>query len=364
MKKIVIKIGSSSLVKNSAIDINHLSQLALVSKQLVLQGYAPIIVTSGAIAMGMGSLDLKIKPKKMALKQACAAIGQALLMHEYQEAFTKEGLKVAQILLNHDDFSVRDRILHLHQTLEELIMIGIVPIINENDALAVEEIKVGDNDTLSSLVAALEEATHLILISDIDGLYNQNPSLYPNATRIREVYAIDEALMDLGKDAISNVGTGGMKTKLQAAKIATASGVAMGILHVRDLDKLKDLNTIPFYGTLFYPQKRFSAKRHWLLYSTSPKGTIILDHGASLALQEHKSVLPKGVLDVEGQFLGGSVINIKDDNHLLLGRGVTPYSSNEIAQIKRLSLEEAQSRLGLPKTKPIVHADDVVLGDA
>ena len=253
MKKIVIKIGSSSLVKNSAIDINHLSQLALVSKQLVLQGYAPIIVTSGAIAMGMGSLDLKIKPKKMALKQACAAIGQALLMHEYQEAFTKEGLKVAQILLNHDDFNVRDRMIHLHQTLEELIMIGIVPIINENDATATEELVFGDNDQLSSRVAYYFGADLLILLSDIDGYYDKDPHKHADASIRKIVHAIDPTELEMEKSTHFAFATGGIVTKLKAADFLLEHNKSMFIASGFDLTDVKSymLEGIHKGGTLF-----------------------------------------------------------------------------------------------------------------
>ncbi|MFA6890039.1 MAG: glutamate 5-kinase [Bacilli bacterium] len=364
MKKIVIKIGSSSLVTDEGrFNTQHLQRLASTVYQFKSLGYWTIIVTSGAIAMGMGSLGLTQKPKKMAKKQACAALGQARLMHEYQEVFASFDLKVAQILLNHDDFSVRDRMLHLHQTLDELLTMGIVPIINENDALAVEEIKVGDNDTLSSLVAALEGATYLFLISDIDGLYDQNPKLHPNASRIQQVYTLDSTIMNCANDAISSVGTGGMKTKLQAAKIATSSGVYMAIIDVADLEKITDLTNISTFGTLFYPQKRLSAKNHWLLYRASPKGSIVLDEGASLALSNRKSVLPKGICRVEGHFLAGSVVNLLNKNGTFLGRGLTHYSSDEINQVKGYSLDESKELLGILKMKPIVHADELMIGD-
>jgi glutamate 5-kinase len=361
MSSIVIKIGSSSLISDRSINKTHLEHLAQVTKTFLEQGHQVLIVTSGAIAMGMGRLGLTKKPKEISLKQACAAIGQAALMQAYEQVFSEHDIKVAQILLSHEDFDVRKRMVHLHNTLEALAHHQVVPIINENDALAVEEIKVGDNDTLSSLIASIERAKILFLISDIDGLYDKNPQLYHDAKRIPVVESINRSIMAMAKDSLSDVGTGGMRTKLKAAKIATTSGVMMVICHIEDLSRITDLDRLSEFATVFMPCTMLKAKSHWLLYHSTPRGDLVLDPGASQAILDRKSLLPQGIRGVEGEFLQGSVINLKNEQGTILARGISYYNSEEIRMIKGLSPTKIQSLYPQHHKKEIVHANNMMM---
>lgn len=319
-----------------------------------------VLVTSGAIAVGMGKLGIPKKPKKMALKQACAALGQATLMNEYEKVSTKYNLLCAQILVNHDDFENRNRMLNLSNTFEELFNNKILPIVNENDALNVEEIKVGDNDTLSSLLVPMINADLLVLASDIDGLYDKNPKQYDDAKKIDYVYKIDKTIDDMVGDITSNVGTGGMETKIKAARIATFAGCNMAIISNEDVHKISNLINGEKVGTLFISDKAMHSKEHWMVYNAYAKGSIIIDDGAKKALLDRKSLLPKGIINVNGIFEENSVVFIADINNNIIGKGITNFSSRDIINVIGKHSNEAKKILNTDKEE-IIHANLLVL---
>lgn len=359
MKRIVIKIGSSSLVDdNGELDNNKIKNLVKEISLLKEQGISPILVSSGAIAVGRSILH--IKPQNMAEKQALAAVGQADLMHEYEVIFNEYNLKCAQILLNHDDFDVRKRVLNLETTINTLIDLDVVPIINENDALAVDEIKVGDNDTLSALISGMVEAELLVLVSDIDGLFDKNPKIYDDAKLVNLVTKIDKDIINMATDATSNFGTGGMITKIKAAKIATTSGVDMLIMNNTKMSKLHNVFN-EYDGTLFKASEhKMNAKSHWVLYKTNPKGYIYIDNGAKKALCDRKSLLSVGITNVKGVFDTNDVIGICNGNEMI-AKGITNYNSEEIDKIKKKNVNEVKQILGNNAKNIVVHANNIVL---
>ena len=359
MKRIVIKIGSSSIVDESGeLDKAKIKNLVKEISQLKEQQIMPILVSSGAIAVGRSIMH--VKPQNIAEKQALAAVGQADLMHEYEVAFNEYNLKCAQILLNHDDFDVRKRVLNLETTINTLIDMDVVPIINENDALAVDEIKVGDNDTLSALISGMVEAKLLVLVSDIDGLFNKNPKLYEDAKLVSLVTKIDKDIINMATDATSSFGTGGMITKIKAAKIATTSGVDMLIMNNTKINKLHNVLN-EYDGTLFKASDhKMNAKSHWVLYKTNPKGFIYVDNGAKKAIYDRKSLLSVGVINVKGVFDINDVVGICNGTEMI-AKGIVSYNSEEIEKIKGKSINDVKKIIGENAKNIIIHANNIVL---
>lgn len=362
IKRVVLKIGSSSLVDdNLNIRMDILDNIMMSFKKLLDKNIEICLVTSGAVALGRGELGLKKKPTEMALKQACAAIGQAKLMEYYNEAALKYGIKCGQVLVNHDDFQIRERLKFLAQSLEAMLKNKVVPIVNENDVLAVEEIKVGDNDTLSSLLVPVVEADLLILFSDIDGLYDKNPKEYADAKMVKVVDKIDKSIYDMVGINRSNVGTGGMETKLNAAIIATQ---AHGNMIICNSNRIKDLVNIidgEEIGTLFVAKKNsISAREHWMIYPVKAEGAIVIDDGAKNRLSEKKaSILPKGIVEVKGEFFAYSVINVLDTNGNVFAKGISNYSSAEINEIKGKRTTEFLNDKFIKKE--VIHANNLVI---
>ena len=346
IKKVIIKVGSSSLVlENGKINKEAIKKLISTINQLMKEKINVVLVTSGAIAVGMGKLGLVKKPKQMALKQACAALGQATLMNEYELVANDYNLMCAQILVNHDDFENRNRMINLSNTFEELFNNKILPIVNENDALNVEEIKVGDNDTLSALLVPMINCDLLVLVSDIDGLYDKNPKQYQDAKKIDYVYKIDKTIDMMIGDITSNVGTGGMETKIKAARICTFAGGNMAIISNDDIEKINDLVNGEKVGTLFISDKTLHSKDHWIVYNTYAKGIIIVDDGAKDALLQRKSLLPKGIVNVSGIFKESSVVLITDINNNKIAKGITNYNSSQINNVIGKHSKEAKEIL-------------------
>lgn len=364
VKRVIIKIGSSSLVnKDLSINAELFTSLCASLRSLRKMGVSPVIVTSGAVACGMHELGLSKRPKDMALKQACAAVGQAKLMESYNNFGQKEGLKFGQILVSHDDFQVRKRMLHLSNTFEAMFKSSIIPIINENDALAVEEISVGDNDTLSALVTPMIRGDLLILFSDIDGFYDKNPKKYEDAKLLSEIHDIDDNLLSMAMDSDSSVGTGGMKTKLHAAII---SGYACCNMIICNADRINDICDIvrgEDIGSLFVAHpKEISGKDHFLIFNTNSSGAIFVDEGVETALsQKRVSILPKGVIGVRDEFLKGSVIDVVNKNGEIIAKGVTNFSSMEIKKLLGVSSQLVESIVGYKCKNQIIHANDLVV---
>lgn len=362
IKRVILKIGSSSLVDEKLnIKADVLDELMHSFKNLLDKGIELCLVSSGAIALGRGELGLKKKPTEMALKQACAAIGQAKLMEYYNEAAKKYGIVCGQILVNHDDFQVRNRLKFLEQSLETMLKNKVIPIINENDVLAVEEIKVGDNDTLSSLLVPAINADLLILFSDIDGLFDKNPKEFSDAKFISTVDKIDESIYKMVGVNKSNVGTGGMETKLNAAIITTQ---ALGNMIICNSNRISDLEQIisgAEIGTLFKAKKHLiSNKEHWMIYRVKASGDIVIDSGAKAALNKKKvSILPTGIISVKGDFLKDSIINVVDEKGNVIAKGITNYSSDVIDMIKG---KKSAEFLGEKHPKEeVIHANNLVI---
>ena len=361
-KRIIIKVGSSSLVlENGQLNNEFFSRLIKTISFLMHEGNQVVLVTSGAIAVGMGKLGLTKKPKQMALKQACAALGQATLMNEYEKYTSLDDILCAQILVNHDDFENRIRMVNLSNTLESLFENNILPIINENDALAVEEIKVGDNDTLASLIVPMINADILVLVSDIDGLYDKNPKIYKDAKKIDVVTSIDSSIDEMVGEITSNVGTGGMATKIKAARITTKAGCDMAIISANYVEKIKDLIEGEKIGTLFVgDSKALHSKEHWMVFNAYAKGSIVVDNGASSAILKRKSLLATGIVKVEGNFKENNVIFIVDEYGKKLAKGISNFSSEEIKQVIGKHSLDVKEILKSTKDE-IVHASMMVL---
>lgn len=364
IKRVVVKVGSSSLVNaDNSINFQRIDELMQTFIKLKNNNIEIALVSSGAIALGMYQLGLSKKPKEMALKQACAAIGQAKLMQCYNDSASKYGLICGQILLNHDDFQVRKRMLYLCDTLDAMFKNNIIPIINENDALAVEEIKVGDNDTLASLIVPMIKANLLVLFSDIDGLFNKNPKLYSDAFLIKTVDKIDNNVLSMVGDSTSNVGTGGMKTKINAAIIATTACCNMIICNSQEISRLDDIIKGEEIGTLFTAKKKgISSREHWMIFKANSSGNIIVDDGCKdMLLKKKVSILPKGVVSVNGEFLQGAVIDICDKNNKIIAKGITNYSYLDILRIKGLSTMEVKQLISSDAKSEIIHANNMVV---
>ncbi len=352
MNKIVIKIGSSFFINKN--EINRKNILNLIKQISIMQekGIACCLISSGAIAVGVKKMGFTSKPTDIAKKQACAAIGQMTLMQEYEQVFNMFDLNCAQILLNHDDFGNRNRILSLQKTINTLLQMGVIPVINENDALAVDEIKVGDNDTLSAMTSLVIDADMLVLVSDIDGLYTANPKEDANATLIKEVDKIDDTIRKMAGGAGSKYGTGGMSTKIKAGEIATSYGIDMMIVNKDKIDSLSQVVDGVNLGTLFKGHSNLSLRSSWIKFCANVRGKIIVDQGAVGAIKNRKSLLSCGVKGVEGNFKHGEVVEILSEDKNLIAKGIATFDNVET---KKLS-ENKQL-----KNHIVVHANNIVV---
>ena len=363
IKTIMVKVGSSSLCDEKG-RINKERILGLVQQisKLRKQGYKMVLVSSGAVAAGAGLMGFESRPLAIPKKQALAAIGQGHLMQIYEEIFELFDLKVAQILLNHSDFDDRKRLLNLYNTINALTDYGAIPIINENDALAVEEIKVGDNDTLAALLVPVVEADLVILVSDIDGLYTKNPREYDDAILLKYVEKVDDEIWNMAGASHSAFGTGGMQTKLNAAKIVNAYGSHMVIVNGEKENYLLNIFNEKEEGTWFKGDAQsMSARTHWLAYRVNARGKIIVDEGAGKALLDHhKSLLPGGIIGVEGQFLKDHVVTIETKDQEI-GRGIVNYSSDEIRQIMGKHSDQIEAILHYKGSDVVIHANNMIL---
>jgi glutamate 5-kinase len=326
------------------------------------RGYEVVIVSSGAIAAGMARLGLLEKPKTMPQKQASAAIGQSALMWNYERAFSFFGEKVAQVLLTRDDLSNRNRYLNARNTLLTLLSLGVIPIINENDTVVVEEIKFGDNDNLSALVTNLVNADLLIILSDINGLYDRDPRLHKNAKLIPLVHQVTDDLEKKASGTLSPISIGGMVTKLQAARKAALFGIPTVLANGMEEGILKRILQGEDLGTLFTSEgNKLTSRKHWIAFTLEPLGKIIVDEGAKKAiLQKGKSLLPSGVLAAEGKFGLGDPVVLTDIHGQEFAKGLTNYGSTEISKIKGLKTTEVEGKLGYKYSDEIIHRDDLV----
>lgn len=364
MSRIVIKIGSNILTDRKG-GLNQKRVYAIASDVLAIckDGYEVVIVSSGAVAAGMKKLGLKEKPKDIRLKQAAAAVGQSSLMWAYEKSFGEFGKKVAQVLLTRDDFSARGRYLNSRNTLITLLSYGIIPIINENDTVATDEFKFGDNDQLAALVSGLIDAERLIILSDVEGLYSSDPNKNPDAEIIPFVSEITPEFEAMAGGAGSAVGTGGMYSKILAAKKAVSYGVKVNIISGRKKGLIVSLLRGVHNGTEFKPQvKKISSRKGWIAYAIKPRGSLVIDDGAVNAiLKAGKSLLPSGIAKVEGVFDTGDAVYCVDLRGNRIAKGIVNYSSQDTEKIKGKKTTEIESILGYKYSDEVVHRDNMVV---
>tara|TARA_B100000427_G_scaffold279434_1_gene249605 strand:+ start:3157 stop:4263 length:1107 start_codon:yes stop_codon:yes gene_type:complete len=360
-KSVVIKIGSSLLINEKrVIREKWLTEFSKDIEQLLKLKKKVIIVSSGAIALGCKKLKLNKKNLKLDISQAVASIGQIELMNLFKKTFVKKKINLSQILLTLEDTEQRRRAINAKRTFENLFGLGFVPIVNENDSIATTEIKYGDNDRLASRVAQISSADCLILLSDVDGLYSKNPKIDKKAKLIKEIKNIDEKIEKISTKSIGEHGTGGMKTKIDAAKICQLSGCHMAIangLINRPIQNILDKNNC----TWFLPKiSKLDARKKWIISSIAPKGELIVDDGALNALKNGKSLLAAGIKEVKGQFSKGDHIRILDKNMKEFARGLSSFTSIEISKIKGQHSNKISNLLGYISKSEVIHKDDMV----
>ncbi len=364
---VVIKIGTSLLAeKATGINSESIDAIAKGVSFLRSAGKNVAIVSSGAISAGVAAVGLSNRPRSIPEKQATAAIGQPLLMEAYEKAFRRQRQPVAQILLTKDDFVNRGRYVNAKNTFVALFERGVVPIINENDTIAIDEIKFGDNDNLSAMVATLIEADVLIILSDVDGLYSDNPAHNPGAELIPVVEKITPQIERYARRTetqnIVSLGTGGMVTKLQAARKCAEAGIAMIITNGKNSNAIREIFSGNFRGTLFLPsEKKLSGRKRWIGFVSHTAGTIVVDSGAKNALLiKHKSLLPSGIIEVHGKFEAGDVISISDFAGNEIGKGITSFSSAELRRIRGIKSDEVEAVLSRRAPAEVIHRDNLV----
>jgi glutamate 5-kinase len=361
-KRIVIKIGSSSLTENGAgLNAEAVDRLVDVVADARKRGAEVLVVSSGAIAAGLSPLGLQSRPKDLSTQQAAASVGQGLLIHRYTESFARYGITASQVLLTTTDVVRRSHYSNAQRALFKLISLGVVPVINENDTVGTSEIRFGDNDRLAALVALLTQADLLVIVSDIDALYDAPPS-ESGAKKISEVKDLAEiSEIKLG-GAGTGVGSGGMVTKIDAAKIATSAGTAMLLTSAKDLAKALDGEEL---GTYFHAKdNRSSARALWLAHASSSSGKLFLDDGAVKALIERNvSLLPAGVTSFSGTFDAGDTVDLVAPSGKVIARGIINFDSEELPKMLGRSTKELAAELGPEFERELVHRDDLVLID-
>jgi len=356
-KRIVVKIGTNVLTKDGGVDAGYVRRVAGQISSLVGEGRQMLIVSSGAIGMGAGRLELEGAVKGMKMRQACAAIGQPLLMAEWRKSFLRHGITVAQVLLTTEVLNNRKTYLNLRNSIETLLGLGVVPVLNENDSVSTDEIGTafGDNDKLSALVASKIDADLLIMLSDIDALYDRNPRKFADARAIPAVFEITPKIVKNAKGKGSKYATGGMKTKLEAARIASNAGCRIVLANGRLKDVVRRIICGEEIGTVFMPKRRLSNRSRWILNSAAA-GTIRIDAGAMRALRNRKSLLPSGVASVEGSFEVGDVVMLNDN-----AKAVTNLSSSQLKALAGKHSSEIRKILG-PKHRDVVAIpEDIVI---
>jgi glutamate 5-kinase len=363
---IVIKIGTALLADK--VNGIHTERLAAIAKNVAhmrMLGKNVAIVTSGAIGAGVAALHLNERPKTIPEKQATAAIGQPLLMEAYETAFRTQHQVVAQILLTKDDFTNRGRYVNAKNTFASLFDHGVVPIINENDTVAVEEIKLGDNDNLSAMVATLIEANLLLILSDIDGLYTDDPAYNPDAVLIPVVEKLTPQIERLAKKSKSEMSTGGMVTKIQAAKRCIDAGIVMIIANGKNPETIKTIFDGNFRGTVFLPgSKKISVRKQWIGLFSQPAGAIVIDDGAANALlKQQKSLLASGITAVRGEFKTQEIISVFTMSGKEIGKGISAYSAAEISMIKGKKSSEIEKLLDCKAPAEVIHRNNLVMGE-
>ncbi len=360
-RRIVIKVGSSILTTDEGqFSSRSMERIGEEVLRLRREGKEVVLVSSGAIALGMQVQGLKMRPREMSRLQACAAIGQGKLMHAYEQFFSKHGLHTAQILLTRDGLEDRGRFLKARRTLEELLKMKVLPIVNENDTVATDEIGFGDNDVLSAQLAHLIHSDLLVILSDVDGFFLKD------GTRVREVAAIEEIDNQLTRhlrDAAKQKTVGGMKAKLNAARFSMRLGVPLLMINGHEDGALRRFLEGEDLGTVFHPGAQSkSARKKWIAFSAARKGAIVTDDGAYRALQQgSRSLLARGILKTRGAFSRGDVVELETEGGQIFGRGVARYSDKEISKIAGKKSTEIQAILGYKHQDEVIHCNDLVI---
>jgi len=363
-RRVVIKVGSAILTSESGMNHEVIDNIAKEIAFLRKSGREVILVSSGAVAAGRKKIpSIPGGELSMPEKQALAAIGQSVLMHTYDEAFARHGQKIAQLLLTHSDLSHRKRYLNVRNTLKTLFKFGVIPIINENDTVSVEELRFGDNDTLGALVSNLIEADMFICLTDVVGLYNGNPHKDPDARPIYTVTEVTPEIEAMAGNVKSALGTGGMQSKIRAAKMVAAAGGSSFIGPGREPDILKQLFSGEVIGTFFFPAaSKLPSRKHWIAYVLKPSGTLVLDQGAWQALsQSGKSLLPSGILEVVGEFGVGDSVQCCNEKGEVFAVGLINYSSEDVVKIQGVHTDKIEEILGFKDSGEVMHRDNLVL---
>jgi len=360
-RRVVVKVGSSSLTTaHGGLDPSRVDVLVDALASQAALGREVLLVSSGAIAAGLGPLGLKARPRDLATQQAAASVGQGLLMRAYTESFGRHGRTVGQVLLTVDDVTRRAHYRNAYRTLRRLLDLGTVPIVNENDTVATEEIRFGDNDRIAALVSALVDADLLLLLSDVDALYTGDPRR-PDAKRIDEVFGEEDLSgVAIGRVGRAGVGTGGMVTKVEAARIATGAGIPVLLTAAPQASAALAGEHV---GTFFHRvRERPAARLFWLAHATSPRGRLHLDDGAVKAVVHRRaSLLPAGITGVDGQFTAGDPVDLVDPGGRPVARGLVNYDASELPGLLGRSTVDLSAELGPAYEKEVVHRDDLVL---
>ncbi len=363
-ERIVVKVGTSTLTHPThQLNLMRMEVLVREMADIHNQGKELLLVSSGAIGLGVARLGLKEPPRTLPMKQAMAAVGQGTLVHMYEKLFSEYSKTVAQVLLTKDDFNERLRYLNSRNTLLTLLGLGVIPIINENDTVVVDEIKFGDNDTLSALVAGAVDADLLVILSDIDGLYDDDPRQNPKARRLPEVYEITDEMEKKSHRRGTKLASGGMYTKLLAAKIVMAAGIPMVVAHGAEKNVLRRIIAGEPLGTLFVPKEsRMQARKRWIAFGSACQGKVYIDNGAKEAvLHRGKSLLPSGITGVEGIFERGNVISLVDLEGHEFARGITNYSAEEIKLIAGKKTSQIERILGHKDYDEVIHRNNLTV---
>ena len=360
-KRIVVKIGSSSITTaQGGIDEQKLNQIVKAIAAHHKKAHEIVLVSSGAIAAGLAPLKLDSRPKDLTLQQAVASVGQSLLVNKYSQEFSKHGINVGQVLLTAEDMSRRSHYRNAQRTFNKLLEMKVIPIVNENDTVANDEIRVGDNDRLAGIVTHIIDADALILLSDVDGLYTAPPGV-TNSKLITEVKDFTEINnLEIGGAGASGVGTGGMFTKVQAARIASAGGVAVLITDAKNLDAVLDGKNV---GTIFWPKKaKLSARSLWIAHAADIEGQIKVDQGAAKALlTKQASLLSAGIKEIYGDFEDGAVVEVIDENQKVIAKGLIKFDSTELPKMIGKNSSKLLEEFGEGYEKEVIHRDDLVL---
>lgn len=365
-RRVVVKLGSNVITAKNSLNLEVIDSIAGQINTLMERGIEVILISSGAMAAGVRKMGMSSRPSEIPLRQAISSIGQGGLINAWEKSFSRFKKKVAQILLTGDDLNNRVRYLNARNCMNTLIDWNVVPIVNENDTIMIEEIKFGDNDNLAAMIALLMDADFLFLLTDIDGLYNKDPRKFPDASLIEKVSRYESEIEEYASHIAGPLGTGGMLSKIKAAKKVTSAGIPMMIAKGDRSDIL--LNLFEGKGKMTYfaaKKEKMASRKCWIAHTLTPKGSLIIDEGAVNAVKQNgKSLLPIGVVDVEGEFEAGAAVLFKTQDNEVVGTGLVNFRASDIRLIKGLRTSQIEACMGSKLYDEIIHRDNLVLSDS